>query len=657
VGNKKLPPKIEFLITTRGSEFWDSHEPSRTVQVRFADDKVSSLRELHPDRPLALLRLEPQLMGKIYPTHNEDRILVRLDEVPPALIDALIAMEDRRFFEHWGISPRGLARAVVANIKAGKRVQGGSTLTQQLVKNFYLSSERSFKRKFNEAIMALLLDWHYSKEEILEVYMNEVFLGQAGKRAIHGMGQAASFYFNRPLEELELPHFALLVTLVRGASFYNPLRHPKRAKARRDLVLDVMAKQGKITLAEAKRAKEIEKLGVSKTKRKSAFQYPAFLKLVRRQLHQDYEEKDLHSEGLQIFTTLDPVIQKAAEVAMVKRLEKLEKKSEKVSDLQGAMIVTSSQYGEVLAMVNGKATHSFGFNRPLNAERQIGSLIKPAVYLAALEQGYTLISLIDDTPYKLITQSGQIWKPKNYGGRVHGQVPLYHALAHSYNLATVRLGMEGLGLDKVADTLKRLGIERKFQMYPADLLGSIALTPLEVIQMYQTIASKGFSTPLRAIRDVLDRDGKALKRYSLSVKQTFEAGPIFLLNYALQRAVREGTGRYVARTLPKKSVLAGKTGTTNNSRDSWFAGFGSDLVTVIWVGRDDNKPMSLTGASGAMLIWRDFIKAVRPQSLPPVTPKGVQWRWVDGKKRRCMPFVVDQNRGGGVPAESCEGSF
>ncbi|OAD24043.1 penicillin-binding protein 1B [Candidatus Thiomargarita nelsonii] len=371
----------EFLITTRGFEFWDLPEPSRTVQVGFSDDKVISLKESHPDRPLALLRLEPQLIGKIYPSHNEDRILVRLDEVPDALSHALVAMEDRQFSEHWGISIRGLVRAFVANFRAGKRVQGGSTLTQQLVKNFYLSSERTFKRKINEAIMALLLEWHYSKNEILEVYMNEVYLGQAGKRAIHGMGLAAQFFFNRPLKELELPQFALLVTLVRGASLYNPRKHPERAKKRRNLVLDVMLSTGKISKEEAKAAKEAP-LGLEKN---TGILFPAFFELVRRQLNEYYKKKDLdlHSQGLQIVTTLDPVIQKAAEKAMVEGLEKLEKKHRDAQDLQGAMIVVGSQNGEVLAMVNGKTTHSIGFNRPLDAERQIGSLVKPAIYLAA----------------------------------------------------------------------------------------------------------------------------------------------------------------------------------------------------------------------------------------------------------------------------------
>ncbi len=642
-----------FLITTRPFKFWDAPEPSRTVRVKFVGDLVESIVEVKPYRQLVLLRLEPKLIGKIDPSHHEDRILMRLEDMPQHLINALVAVEDRQFFEHWGISIRGLTRAIYQNLKAGKRVQGGSTLTQQLVKNFYLTSERSFKRKINEAFMALLLEWHYTKEEILETYLNEVYLGQAGKRAIHGMGLAARFYFNRPLQEIDLAQSALLVNLVRGASYYNPQKHPERAKARRNLVLDVMAQQGKITPEQAERAKEAE-LTVTNEKSESRFPYPAFLELVRQQLHQDYNEKDLSEEGLQIVTTLNPFIQKAAEKAMSEGLVNLEKRRRNARKLQGAMIVTSTQSGEILAMVNGKKTNYAGFNRPLKARRQIGSLIKPAVYLTALEQSrtYNLITQLDDSPYQYESQwGGKIWEPKNYDGKDHGQVYLFRALANSYNVALVRLGMN-LGLERIYDTLENLGIEPKhlgakdkFKHYPSRLLGTLELTPFEVTQMYQTIASGGFRVPMRAIRDVLNpRDGKALQRYALSVEQRFDAGPIFLINYTLQKAVREGTGRHVARKLPKELILAGKTGTTNDLKDSWFAGFSTDLLTVTWVGRDDNKPMGLTGGSGAMAIWGDFINTVRPRSLPPVFPDSVEWRFVETGENQVerIPFIVAQ---------------
>ncbi len=630
----------KFTITTRAFKFWDATDPSRTVQVRLSGNIVQSINELQPDRRLALLRLPPKLIGKIYPAHNEDRILVRLDKVPPSLTDALIAMEDRNFYEHSGLSIRGLVRAFMANLKAGGWVQGGSTLTQQLVKNFYLTDERTLKRKINEAIMALLLEWHYSKEQILEAYMNEVFLGQDGNRAIHGMGMGALFYFNRPLEELKLPQLALLITLVRGASIYNPRQHPKRARERRNLVLDMMAQQDKISLGDAKVAKEAP-LGVAEKVTESRFPYPAFMDLVRYQLHQEYDEKALRSKGLQIFTTLDPYVQKLGERVMKKGLRKLEKTHRKARNLEGAMIVTSSENGELLALINGKKPQYAGFNRPLNAVRQIGSLAKVAVYLAALEQNnrYDLTSLLDDMPFTWEDKrTGEIWKPQNYDRVSHGRVPLYNALSYSYNLATVHLGME-LGLDKIKDTMKRLGIERDFKMYPSVLLGSINLSPLEVAQMYQTIASGGFRIPVRGIRNVLDHEGKPLNRYALSVEERFNAASVYLLNYALKRALRKGTGRKVAKTLPSKMVLAGKTGTSNDLRDSWFAGFSRELLAVTWVGRDDNKSMGLSGGTGALVVWSDFIKAIRPKAKAPITPKNIQWRSVGAER---MPFIVDQ---------------
>ncbi|HAI68958.1 MAG TPA: penicillin-binding protein 1B, partial [Gammaproteobacteria bacterium] len=630
----------KFTITTRAFKFWDATDPSRTVQVRLSGNIVQSINELQPDRRLALLRLPPKLIGKIYPAHNEDRILVRLDKVPPSLTDALIAMEDRNFYEHSGLSIRGLVRAFMANLKAGGWVQGGSTLTQQLVKNFYLTDERTLKRKINEAIMALLLEWHYSKEQILEAYMNEVFLGQDGNRAIHGMGMGALFYFNRPLEELKLPQLALLITLVRGASIYNPRQHPKRARERRNLVLDMMAQQDKISLGDAKVAKEAP-LGVAEKVTESRFPYPAFMDLVRYQLHQEYDEKALRSKGLQIFTTLDPYVQKLGERVMKKGLRKLEKTHRKARNLEGAMIVTSSENGELLALINGKKPQYAGFNRPLNAVRQIGSLAKVAVYLAALEQNhiYDLTTLLDDMPFTWKDKKTvEIWKPQNYDRVPHGRVPLYNALSYSYNLATVHLGME-LGLDKIKDTMKRLGIERDFKMYPSVLLGSINLSPLEVAQMYQTIASGGFRIPVRGIRNVLDHEGKPLNRYALSVEERFDAASVYLLNYALKRALRKGTGRKEAKTLPSSMVLAGKTGTSNDLRDSWFAGFSRELLAVTWVGRDDNKSMGLSGGTGALVVWSDFIKAIRPKAKAPITPKNIQWRSVGAER---MPFIVDQ---------------
>ncbi|MDD2816344.1 MAG: penicillin-binding protein 1B [Thiotrichaceae bacterium] len=639
----------ELYIKTREFKFWDASEPSRMVRVRFQGETVQSVTEVQTNRNLALVRLEPKIIGKIYPNDNEDRVLVSLKEVPQSLINALLAMEDRGFFEHYGVSVKGLIRASMANLQAGELVQGGSTITQQLVKNLFLSPERTFDRKINEAAMALLLEWHYSKEEILEAYLNEIYLGQDGNRSIHGMGMAAWFYFNRPIEELSLSETALLISLVRAASHYNPRKHPERALSRRNLVLDSMVAQGFLNYEEATRAKE-SPLGISEESTDTASPYPAFLDLVRRQLRQDYREEDLRSSGLQIFTTLDPYLQNQAERSMANGLKKLEKSTGR-RNLQGAMVVTNTESGEVLSIVNGKNPRYAGFNRPLDAVRQIGSLVKPSIYLTALQnQRYSLMSVLDDTPYEWRDKYGKVWSPNNYDNRSHGRVRLHRALANSYNLATVRLGME-LGLSKVIETLRKLGIDREFPVFPSMLLGSLGLTPFEVTQMYQTIATGGYRVPLRSIRNVLTHDGKPLERYGLNIEKRFDAAPVFLLNHALQEAVRFGTGRHVAKTyLADDMIVAGKTGTSNDLRDSWFAGFGSDILTVTWLGRDDNKPVGLSGGSGAMYVWGNFVQAVRPKSLAPVPPDHVQWRWVDynsgnavnkgGPNAIKMPFIA-----------------
>jgi penicillin-binding protein 1B len=614
-----------FYIMTRAFQFWDNNEPSRMLEVNFKGNQVSLVGEARPSRKLALVRLEPRLIGKIYPTHHEDRVLIRLAEVPPLLVDALLTMEDRNFYSHFGVSIRGLIRASVENFKAGTWVQGGSTITQQLVKNLYLSPERTLDRKINEAMMALLLEWHYTKEQILEAYLNEVYLGQDGDRAIHGMGMAARFYFNRPVSELKLSEVALLVSLIRAASHYNPRKYPERALNRRNLVLDVMVEQEHITSAEAEAAKATP-LGITNEPAETTFPYPAFMGLVQHQLREDYREEDLRSEGLKIFTTLDPFIQKLADEAMVSSLKKLGRRN-----LEGAMVVTNSANGEVFALANGSNPRYAGFNRPLNAERQIGSLVKVAIYLTALEKigTYSLTSLLDDSPFRWVDKhTGEVWKPQNYDFRSHGRIPLFRALANSYNLATVRLGSK-LGLDKVRETMRRMGIEREFKVYPSMLLGSVTLTPIEVAQMYQTIASGGFRIPLRAIREVLTHDGDPLQRYALSVEQRFDPSAVFLLNYAMQQVVRRGTGRKLGSTFPRDMVIAGKTGTSNDLRDSWFAGFTSELLAVTWVGRDDNKPMGLSGGTGAMYVWAQFMRTVRPESVAPLTPRQVQWRWVD----------------------------
>jgi len=618
-----------FLVRTRPFTFWNGAEPGRYLDLRFASDRLTGLYNA-AGAALPLVRMEAPEVGSLYPSHNEDRLLISRDQLPDLLVKGLLAVEDRSFYSHHGVDPRAIMRAIWANIRAGGLVQGGSTLTQQLIKNLYLTRERTLWRKLNEAAMALMLDARYDKDEILEAYANEIYLGQDGNRAIHGFGLASRFYFNRPLGELDLPRLALLVGMIRGPSLYDPRRNPSRAKKRRDLVLELMQQEGVISEPQKQQAIE-SPLGIDKPGSGGEVRYPAFLSLVRRQLHSDYREEDLTSEGLRIFSTLDPWVQEQSEKALSSRLGKLEKRHRlPAGKLEGAVVVAAADSGEVLAVVSGRKPEYSGFNRALDAVRPIGSLVKPVVYLAALVQPnrYTLTTRIQDEPVSLKLAGGKRWTPANYDRKTHGPVTLFQALTHSYNLATVNLGME-LGLDAVIDLLAELGVKRKVDVVPALLLGALSLSPLEVAQLYQTLAAGGFHSPLRAIREVQSQDGEAIQRYPLTVRQSVDQGPVYLLNRNLQEVVSSGTGRGLSAFLPADLHLAGKTGTTDELRDSWFAGFDSDRVAVVWVGRDDNSPAGLTGSQGAMRVWGDLMQRLRPDPLHLPAPASVDSVWVD----------------------------
>lgn len=621
--------RIQYQIHSRGFDFWDQSETARHFSLTLAGQRVVALND-KSGTELALMRLEPEEIGGIYPSHGEDRLLVRLEDLPPLLGEILIAVEDRDFVRHHGISPSGIARAAWANLTAGRVVQGGSTLTQQLIKNFYLTRERSLQRKAQEAIMALLLELHYGKAEILETYVNEVYLGQSGPRAVHGFALAAQHYFRQPLRELNTSQLALLVGVVKGASYYNPWRYPERATERRNLVLQIMASEGLITSAELKRAQQAP-LGIVKQSDHSLQSYPAFIELVQRQLRRDYRQEDLQSEGLRVFTSLSPMVQRRAEQSLSRRVDQL-KQGHGVAELQGAMVVTSVGAGEVLAVVGDKSPRFAGFNRALDARRPIGSLVKPFVYLAALEQPtlYHPATLISDAPVVVEGDNGERWQPRNADLEDHGQVPLYEALVHSYNQASARLGMQ-LGLQEVYQSLRSAGFEGHIPQVPSILLGAVEMTPMEVAGIYHTLAAEGVYTPLRSIREVLTAEGEPLRRYPLELEQRFSPEASFQLQYLLQLALREGTGRRVYDQFPEQLTLAGKTGTSNDQRDSWFAGFSGEHLAVAWLGRDDNGATPLSGAGGALQVWTDLMLSLPTQGLSLNPPGEVSFDWLDSE--------------------------
>jgi penicillin-binding protein 1B len=618
----------EIEIAVRPFVFWDGPQPARKLHVAFDGKAVASVKDAD-GKPLSLARLEPMAIGGIYPANNEDRVLVRLSEVPKPLIDTLIATEDRNFYTHHGFDLRGIARAAWSTVR-GAGTQGGSTLTQQLVKNFFLTPERTLTRKGTELVMAVLLEAHYDKNEILETYLNEIYLGQDRDRAIHGVGLAALHYFGKTVDHLTLAESALLVGMVKGPAVYDPYRHPQRALERRNLVLRETRERGAITMEEYAAARAAP-LGVNARNAMGTSPHPAFLELVHRQLRREYDENDLRSEGLRIFTTLDPRVQGKAESVLARRLAQFDKEKRfGAPGLEGAVVVTDSQTGEVEALVGGRDVKFRGFNRALDAARPVGSLLKPAIYLTALSEPsrYTLVTRLDDNPFVWKSTGAPDWEPANYDKKFHGEVPLRTALAQSYNVATARLGTD-LGLDRVFGTIKRLGIEREMKPYASTLLGAIDLSPFEVAQMYQTIASGGFRTPLRAIREVTTQDGKPLKRYAIAVEPAFPPEPMYLITAAMQGVVREGTGQSLKNWIPPDTAVAGKTGTTDEQRDAWFAGFTGDRLAVVWVGYDDNRAAHLSGSASALPVWGEMMSALGTEPLALPKPDGIEQVLID----------------------------
>ncbi|AKG08114.1 penicillin-binding protein [Moraxella bovoculi] len=603
-----------YTIYTRGFNYGDGDvEPKQTIKVLFSDGKIARLQTSQPTQRTAL-RLEPVNVGGIYPENNEDRILLTKDNVPKHLVNALIATEDRNFYEHHGVSVRGTARALLSNVTGGTR-QGGSTITQQLIKNFYLNSDRTLKRKANEALMALLLELHYDKDEILLAYLNEISLGQNGNRSVNGFGIASQFYFNKPLAELRLDQYALLVGIAKGSSYYNPRKHPERAKDRRNTVLHNMFITGKISQEEYDSATQ-KPLDVVKTPTIAKSRFPDFFDAIQRELKAYYREEDLQNRGLRIISTLDPLAQRAADNAI---------KNNKKSNLQGALISANPATGEVVAIVGSSADFT-GFNRAIDAKRQVGSLLKPIIYLTALQSGrYNLASSVDDSPLTY-TIGNQTWTPKNYSGVSHGATPLTTALAQSYNQAAVNVGME-FGLPIFYRQLQMLGVSDQIPNYPSVLLGAVDMSPMQVLSIYQTFANSGVSAPIHTIKSVIDDKGKVLQNSDSRAQIRLSPKATYLTNYAMQKVFTHGTAR--AGNFNSSLNLAGKTGTTNDGRDAWFAGYSGNYVSVVWIGRDDNKPIGLTGSSGALPIWRAFMQPLNhtPVELP--LPADIEWTWLD----------------------------
>lgn len=611
----------------RPFDFPDSKEGQVRARLTFSGDHLETIENLDSNRQFGFFRLDPRLITMMSSPNGEQRLFVPRSGFPDLLIDTLIATEDRHFYEHDGISFYSMGRAVLANLTAGRTVQGASTLTQQLVKNLFLSSERSYWRKANEAYMALIMDARYSKDRILELYMNEVYLGQSGDNEIRGFPLASLYYFGRPVEELSLDQQALLVGMVKGASIYNPWRNPKLALERRNLVLRLLQQQ-KVIDQELYDMLSARPLGVQPRGGVISPQ-PAFMQMVRQELQAKLGDKVKDLSGVKIFTTFDSVAQDAAEKAATDGIPVL-KKQRKLSDLETAMVVVDRFSGEVRAMVGGAEPQFAGYNRAMQARRSIGSLAKPATYLTALSQPnqYRLNTWIADAPIALRQPNGQVWSPQNDDRRYSGQVMLVDALTRSMNVPTVNLGM-ALGLPAVTDTWLKLGAPKdQLNAVPAMLLGALNLTPIEVAQAFQTIASGGNRAPLSALRSVIAEDGTVLYQSYPQAERAVPAQAAYLTLWTMQQVVQRGTGRQLGAKYPNLH-LAGKTGTTNNNVDTWFAGIDGREVVITWVGRDNNQPTKLYGASGAMSIYQRYLQTQSPIALDLTPPEDVVNMGVD----------------------------
>ncbi|EHK2772013.1 penicillin-binding protein 1B [Vibrio vulnificus] len=610
--------KIELI--RRPFEFVDGPEADRHVMLHFDASSLTRIQSLESKGDLGYLRLEPKMLGMLEKDTDEQRLFLRREQFPEIMVDALLVTEDRDFYQHDGVSPLAIARAMFVNIKAGRTVQGGSTLTQQLAKNLFLTQDRTLWRKVREAYIALILDYRYSKDRILEAYLNEVYLGQSGNQAIHGFGLASRYYFGQPIQELRIDQLAMLVGMVKGPSYYNPVRFPERTKERRDLVLRLMMQQNMLTASEYDQAAS-RPLDIQDVPRIASRQ-PAYFQQLSMELREKVGEAFQGETGLRVFTSLDPISQDKLEKAISKKVPELGKVAG--NELEAAAVAVDRTSGEIRAMVGGKRTGYDGFNRAINASRPIGSLVKPAVYLTALEQPekYTLATTLQDTPLSLKGSKGSVWEPRNFDRQFRGDVPLYQALAKSLNVPTVRLGMQ-LGIDQVSDTLARLGVNRnEIRPVPSMFLGAFSLTPLEVAQMYQTLTNSGRKASLTALRSVVDLEGHVLYQSLPKSSPAVNEQAAWLTTYAMKQGVAQGTGRYLQNQFAW-AALAGKTGTSNDSRDSWFVGVDGREVTTIWLGRDDNQPTKLTGASGALRVYAEYLKQRTPEKLILPWPKEI----------------------------------
>ena len=660
--------KHRVRVHLRAFEHPTRSEPARDVVFIVRDGFIEEILELPVGRTLGAVLLQPEQLGAYYGPDRAQRELIRLEALPLHLVDAIVAVEDQRFEAHPGIDVRRIGGALLANLRAGGIRQGGSTLTQQLVKNFFLTPERTLKRKVHEAVMALLVELRYDKREILETYLNEIYLGQRGSTAIHGVGEAALRFFGKPAQNLSLAESALLAALIQSPNGISPYRNPEGARGRRDLVLGLMAEQGRIEPAQrdAAIAEPLNLAAITADPGDARY----FLDFLRVQLSDSYDATVLSSQGLKVYSTLESRTQRLAATALREGIEQLERQfpalvpDDPTRALQGCIIAIRPQTGEIVALVGGRDYQLSQFDRCTQARRPSGSTFKPFVYIAGLEPRVggpviTLASFLDDSPLEVATPSGP-WQPRNFDREFHGRVSVREAIERSFNVATARLAQE-IGIGRVADVARRMGIESELPLVPSLALGVADVSPLEMARAYATIAGGGVRPQVHAIEDLVDPAGEILERRELRHKRVIDAGTAYLATSLLQGVAHRGTAAGV-RSTGITGPIAAKTGTSDEEHDLWFVGYTPELVVAVWIGFDEPRSIGFASSRGALPIWRRFIGELtggqihgqfpRPPSIvvadiDPVTGARALWGCPD---RRRELFLE-----GTLPEEVCPG--
>ncbi len=613
--------KSRLAVSIRDRESPEGLVKGGTTSIEFSGRRVVAVRSLPAGAPLAWAVFEPEVVGSVYDEKMEDRTLVTLSEVPPVLVNAVLATEDRDFFTHGGLSFRRLAGAVVQSVTRGRSVRGTSTLTQQLVKNMFLTPERTLKRKALEALVAVIVESRYSKEEILEAYLNEIYLGQKGSVSVTGVEEASRFYFGRSVSQIDLPEAALLAGLISSPGRYSPFRHPDRAKERRAVVLKGMLELGKIDKAAFEKALDAP---VTRVKGPPVgIVAPHFVDFLMKQVRA--EAPEMSEDGLAIYTTLDPEMQAAAQAAVRRGLEEMEKahrhlrSRDEDEELQGALIALDPATGAIWALVGGRDYQVSQFNRVVQAKRQPGSLFKPFVYLTAFSKRdvpkpVTAASLYLDEPIAIAWGAGEdeVWIPKNYDGRFRGWMTARQALEQSINVPTARIAVSEVGphqslLFDIVQTARRAGITSPLKPYPSLSLGAFETSPMEIASAFATFANGGFRVEPTALLGFVGSSERQVERRNAKLERAVDPDALTVLDSILQGAVIRGTGAS-ARRLGAQGIFAGKTGTTNEGRDAWFIGFSPRLLVAVWVGFDDNRGLGLSGSAAAVPIFAEFVR-------------------------------------------------